>query len=134
MKSGQPIQAPYLDSAQAPVHEADVADAAAFLLTHDGHAGMAYPVTGPQALTRRQQIDTIAESVGHLIVAQEITAEQFQQEFGQWIPADIIKMLLGYWSDTLTEPDVPRPLETITGDPGRPLAVWAHDHRQDFMS
>jgi hypothetical protein len=43
-----------------------------------------------------------------------------------------MKMLLDYWHDTLTVPDVPRPATVVTGRPGRTLAEWAADHRADF--
>ncbi|GLY16641.1 nucleotide-diphosphate-sugar epimerase [Kineosporia sp. NBRC 101677] len=134
VKTGRPIRAPYLASGQAPVHEADVAEAAAFLLARGEHTGEAYPLTGPATLTRRQQIEAIAQAVGRPIEAQEITEEEFRQEFGQFVPAEIIDMLLDYWRDTVDEPDVPRPLSAITGTQGRPLAQWAQDHRQDFLS
>ncbi|MEU0507196.1 hypothetical protein [Nocardia sp. NPDC005998] len=43
-----------------------------------------------------------------------------------------MKMLLDYWSDTLTTPDQVRPATAVTGKPGRTLAEWATDHRADF--
>ena len=52
-----------------------------------------------------------------------------------YMPADVIKMLLDYWSDTVVAPDVPlRTVEDVTGRPARTLATWAADHRADFAS
>lgn len=132
IRSRLPVRGPYLDSAQPPVHEADVAEAAAHLLTHDVPKGAAYPLTGPQSLTRRQQIETIARAIGRPVEAQEISEDEFRQEFGPYLPDGIATMLLDYWRDTVTEPDTPRPLEAITGRPGRSLAQWAADHKLDF--
>ncbi|WP_198347465.1 hypothetical protein [Nocardia terrae] len=45
-----------------------------------------------------------------------------------------MKMLLDYWSDTLTTPDRVRPVTSVTGKPGRTLVEWVTDHRADFTA
>jgi hypothetical protein len=51
----------------------------------------------------------------------------------QYIPEDIIAMLLEYWSDTVAAPDKVRPgVRDLTGSSGRTLEQWARDHRADF--
>lgn len=132
ISSGAPIRAPYLASAQAPVHEYDVADAAAETLLSDDHIGQTIPITGPQALTRTEQVATISAALGRQIPLTEITPDEFRTETAQFIPQPIMKMLLDYWSDTLTTPDQVRPATAVTGKPGRTLAEWATDHRADF--
>lgn len=132
IRSGAPIRAPYLASAQAPVHEYDIAEAAAQTLLTDDHIGATIPITGPQALTRAEQVAAIGAAIGREISLVEITPEQFRAETAQFIPEPIMKMLLDYWSDTLTVPDQVRPVTSVTGRPGRTLAEWATDHRADF--
>ncbi|GAA2266495.1 NAD(P)H-binding protein [Nonomuraea roseoviolacea subsp. roseoviolacea] len=132
IRSGAPIRAPYLASAQAPIHEYDVAEAAAETLLSDEHLGEAIPLTGPQALTRSEQVAIIGEALGREIPLVEIAPEEFRTETAQFIPEPVMKMLLDYWHDTLTVPDVPRPVTVVTGRPGRTLAEWAADHRADF--
>jgi uncharacterized protein YbjT (DUF2867 family) len=135
VRSGFPIRAPYLESAQAPIHEADVADVAVTaLLDPAAHRQAVYPLTGPEALTRRQQIAAISNAIGREIEAVEITAEAFRTEAGAFISEGIISMLLDYWSDTVTEPDRVRSVQPITGREGRTLAEWARDHRHAFSS
>jgi uncharacterized protein YbjT (DUF2867 family) len=132
VRSGAPIRAPYLASAQAPVHEYDVAEAAAETLLSDDYIGETIPITGPQALTRAEQVAAIGAAIGREIPLVEITPDEFRAEAGQFIPEPIMKMLLDYWSDTLTTPDQARPATRVTGRPGRTLAEWATDHRADF--
>ncbi|WP_040861072.1 SDR family oxidoreductase [Nocardia niigatensis] len=132
ISSGAPIRAPYLSSAQAPIHEHDVADAAAETLLSDDHLGRIIPITGPEALTRTEQVATLSAALGREIPLVEITADEFRTETSQFIPEPIMKMLLAYWSDTLTTPDRVRPATVVTGKPGRTLAEWATDHRTDF--
>jgi uncharacterized protein YbjT (DUF2867 family) len=132
IRSGAPIRAPFLASAQAPIHEHDVAEAAAEALLADDHLGEAISMTGPEALTRAAQVATIAAVVGREIPVIEITADEFRAEMAQFIPEPVMKMLLDYWNDTLTVPDQPLPVTPVTGRPGRTLAHWAADHRSDF--
>jgi uncharacterized protein YbjT (DUF2867 family) len=132
IRSGAPIRAPFLASAQAPIHEYDVAEAAAVALLSDDHIGEVIAMTGPASITRTEQVEAIATALGREIPLVEITPEEFRAETEQFIPEPVIKMLLDYWSDTLTTPDHPRPVTPITHRPGRTLADWATDHRTDF--
>ena len=132
IRSGAPIRAPFLASAQAPIHEHDVAEAAAETLLTDDYLGDVIAMTGPEALTRAEQVATIARALGREIPVVEITAEEFRAEVGQFVPEPVMKMLLDYWSDTVATPDRPRPVTPVTGRPGRTLAQWATDHRADF--
>lgn len=135
VQTGYPIRAPYLASAQAPIHEADVADAIVrLLLEFESHRGQAIPLTGPQALTRTEQVTTISAAIGKDITLVEISPEEFRAEVSQFIPPDIISMLIDYWKDTMTKPDVVRSVNDLTGNPGRTLAQWAADHRTDFTA
>jgi uncharacterized protein YbjT (DUF2867 family) len=135
IKAGIPIRAPYLSSAQAPIHEADVAGAAAAALLQDRHRGRIYPLTGPQSLSRIDQVAAIGTAIGHEIPLVEISPDEFRSDMAQFIPEDIIAMLLDYWSDTVAVPDQVRPgVADLTGRPGRTLEQWARDHRTDFTA
>ena len=133
IRSSATVQGPYPRSAQAPIHEVDVADVAAVALRDDGHEGATYALTGPQALTRIEQLDAIGEAIGRTLTFEEITPEAFAEQMRPYLPAPIVTMLLDYWSDTVTEPDTVRPtVERVTGRPGRTLAQWARDHADAF--
>ena len=133
IRSGLPIRAPYVDSAQAPIHEADVADALVATVTEfDAHRGSKVAITGPQALTRRQQVEVISQAIGRQIALVEISPEQFRQETSAFIPDDITTMLLDYWRDTTTQPDQVRSIEDRYGLHSRTTTEWAQDHRTDF--
>jgi uncharacterized protein YbjT (DUF2867 family) len=135
IKTSGIVYGPYAESAQAPIHEADIAAVAAAALTGEGHAGKIYPMTGPQALTRAKQLATIGAAIGRELTYSEISPEQFAAQMSQYMPPDVIKMLLDYWSDTVHEPDtVLSTVEDVTGRPARTLAQWAADHAADFSS
>lgn len=135
IKTSGSVYGPYPSSAQAPIHEADVAAVAAAALLDDAHVGKIYPMTGPQALTRVEQLAAIGAAIGRELAFVEITPDAFTQNMAQFMPAEVIKMLLDYWSDTVAEPDVVLgTVEQITGRQARTLASWAEDHRADFLA
>lgn len=125
------VDGPYPTSSQAPVHEADVADVAVAALTDPAHLGQVYPITGPQALTQAEQLATIAAALGRPLTFRTISPEQFTATMTQWMPADIVAMLLRYWSETVDEPDAVWSAAAVTGR-ARTLAEWAADHVADF--
>ncbi len=134
IKTSKAVYGPYPQSAQALIHEADVADVAVAALTTDGHKGCTYALTGPESLTQADQLKTIGAAIGQELAYCTITPEQFTQSMSQFMPADVIKMMLDYWSDTVDLPDVVRPtVQQITTRPGRTLAQWAAGHRSDFI-
>lgn len=134
IKAGRPVRAPYINSAQPPIHEADIADAAATVLLEDGHIGQIYPLTGPETLTRIEQVAAIGTGIGRHIDLVEISPDEFRADVSQFITEDIITMLLEYWSETVTTPDPVRSgVLDVTGGPGRTLEQWARDHRTDFI-
>lgn len=133
IRSGDVVQGPYAKSAQAPIHEADVAAVAAHALTTDTYRGATLHLTGPQALTREEQLQTIGDALGRTLTYQEIAPEEFRAAMSRFIPEPIIKMLLDHWSDTVDRPDtVLTTVQDVTGRPARTLAQWAADHTADF--
>jgi uncharacterized protein YbjT (DUF2867 family) len=67
------------DGVLAVMDPEDIARVAVAALTEDGHVGKGYLLTGPQALTAREQVATIAEVTGHPIDFQDVTPHEFAQ-------------------------------------------------------
>lgn len=135
IKTTGAVHGPYPTSRQAPIHEADIAAVAAVALLGEGHSGKTYPMTGPEALSRAEMLATIGAAIGRELSYVEITPEAFAEQMARYMPGEVIRMLLDYWSDTVAAPDVPlRTVEEVTGRPARTLAAWAADHRADFAS
>ena len=129
------VRGPYPTSAQAPIHEADVAAAVQAVLTQPGHEGQIYAMTGPETISRIDQLKAIGDAIGRDLTFTEQTPEEFAAEMAQYgVGADIVTMLLDYWSDTVDEPDVPRPPDRLIGRPAKTLSEWARDHAADFRT
>jgi uncharacterized protein YbjT (DUF2867 family) len=131
IRSGYPVRIPYPTSSQVLIHEADVAFAAARALAEPVAGDRILELTGPASLTKIEQLAAISDVVGRELPHVEVSAHEFRADMNQYMPADIIDMLLRYWSETVDEPE--EPLASPTGNPGLPLARWAEDHRADFV-
>jgi uncharacterized protein YbjT (DUF2867 family) len=78
IRAGQ-VTDPTGDGVLAVMDPEDIARVAAAALTDDGHAGKGYLLTGPQALTAREQVQTIAEVTGRPVGFQDVTPHEFAQ-------------------------------------------------------
>jgi uncharacterized protein YbjT (DUF2867 family) len=67
------------DGVLAVMDPQDIARVAVAALTEDGHVGKGYLLTGPQALTSREQVEIIAEVTGRSIDFQDVTPHEFAQ-------------------------------------------------------
>ncbi|MDQ8703963.1 hypothetical protein RCO28_15885 [Streptomyces sp. LHD-70] len=63
------VRSAFPDAIGVPVHEADIAEVAVAALLEDGHAGRAYSLSGPEALTHREQAAAIGTGPGCLLRA-----------------------------------------------------------------
>jgi uncharacterized protein YbjT (DUF2867 family) len=122
------------DALGVPIHEADIAEVVVAALTEDGHAGRAYSLSGPQALSQREQAAAIGDGLGRSLRFEPLTYGQARASYiTAGIPADVVDYVLGYQAEYAEEPPAVLPdVERVLGRPGRTLAQWAADHRADF--
>ncbi|MFG3697493.1 NAD(P)H-binding protein [Micromonospora sp. NPDC047620] len=128
------VREPFGDVRAAVVDEADVGAVAAEVLTGDGHAGQVYTLTGPEALTPRQRLATIAAAIGRELRFVELTEQQARDRWRQAGYDDELVDLLASWQGnpppvayTVTDT-----VERLLGRPPRPFATWAHIHAAAF--
>lgn len=130
------VRSAFPDAKGVPIHEADIAAVACTALLTDGHASKQYTLTGPQALTHREQAAAIAEGLGRDITFVARTYGQARNDLIEaGLPADIAEYILGYQAEYAEEPPEVYPtVEQVTGRPARTLAQWAADHAQDLAA
>jgi uncharacterized protein YbjT (DUF2867 family) len=125
IRAGGSVRWPYLDTPTAPIDERDVAAVVVRALCDGGHAGREYVITGPQSLTQREQIQTIAPKLR----TEEIGPEEAQREFR--LPG----FLLDAWRAGAGRPAfVSGVVAEIMGKPPRTFAEWAADHAEEFRA
>jgi uncharacterized protein YbjT (DUF2867 family) len=131
VKSGV-FAAPHGDGAQSVVDARDVADAAAAVLVDPfPHAGKAYVLTGPEALTDGQMLAMISAAIGRevrYVDVPEAAARQAMQGMG--MPEAMIEWLMSLnhvvkhgWASGITD-DVQR----LTGHAPRRFADFVRDN------
>ena len=127
------VKAPYDAARQAPVHELDVAVVAATALWSDGHNGKIYTLSGPEALTKAEQVAAISKGTGREIRFEELTPEQWREHVKEETPPFVVDWLLGLWAQTVDHPEPVLPtVQEVLGRPARTLVEWAADHAEDF--
>jgi uncharacterized protein YbjT (DUF2867 family) len=83
---GDVVREPHGAAARSPIHERDVAAVAVRALTKDGHGGQKYVLTGPEVLTKAEQVRVIGEAIGRPLRFEEVPIEEARQE---WVAAGL---------------------------------------------
>lgn len=121
------VEEGYVDRLSALVHEADIGDVAAVVLTEDGHAGREYPITGREVLTVRGKLDAIADALGSDVDLVELSeAETVQRWRDDGRSEEEIGFFTWIYGNT---PEIGRTVADtvprLTGHPARTLRQWA---------
>lgn len=133
IRAGRPVRMPYVEAARSLIHERDIADVAVLALTEEGHAGKAYPLTGPAALTQAEQVRILGEVAGRPAVVEEISAEEARVGMLAWADEAFADGALAYWRTLVDSPEaVTTTVAELTGRPARTFEQWARDHADDF--
>ena len=116
------------ESTDAPIDERDIADVVLTILRAGpggGYDGAAPEITGPESLTRRQMVETLASAAERDVRIVPIDVETARSEMASF-PAPIVESLLQHW---IKQDGIPAPMtdgvERITGRPARTFAEWA---------
>ncbi|MBF6045352.1 NAD(P)H-binding protein [Streptomyces sp. NRRL B-1677] len=119
-------------AATAVIHEADVAAVAVRALTDDGHAGAKHILTGPQVLSRAEQVHAIGEAAGRPARFEAVPLEVARQQMlADGRPPALVEALLA--AATRPESDlITSTVEEITGAPARTFRSWAEEHADTF--
>lgn len=137
IRSDGVVREPYPDATAAPVHEDDIAAVAvAALLDPERHAGAAYPLSGPEALSQVDRVGILAEVLGRPVRFEEQTRAQAQERMltNPWMNealADSLLDLLALSSGVREDLVLPTVADVLGR---RPLtfARWVEDHREAF--
>ncbi|MBD2869164.1 NAD(P)H-binding protein [Paenibacillus arenilitoris] len=124
------------DALSARVHESDIAAVAVEALLGDGHHGRSYPLTGPEALTRREAVQAIASAIGKDISFIELAEEDARQ---QWREQGYDEESVEFFVQMAKNPPeagytVLPTIEQVLGRPARKLSEWAAEHKRVFLS
>lgn len=128
------VVVPTGDGAEAFIDAEDIAAVAATTLTDPAaHAGAAYSLTGPQALTVAEAAAIISQATGHPLIHQDLDRETWVAGvLATGLPAEY-GAVLRQLTETIASGNGSRPndtVEKITGNPARTFQDFAHTNAE----
>lgn len=105
----------------------DIAAVSVAALTGDGHAGRAYDLTSPQALTLTDVADTLAAATGRPFHYTEVDAATYaDRAAADGVPAEYVEFMTFLFAEVLgTNPMVTDDVASVLGRPARTFAQFA---------
>ncbi|MFI1708439.1 NAD(P)H-binding protein [Streptomyces griseoruber] len=127
------VTAPFGDVALPVVDPADIAEVAATALRDAAHVGLTHELTGPAAVSPRQQAAAIGDALGEPVRFVEQSRDEARAAMVRFMPEPVVDRtldMLGAPSAALrhVSPDV----ERLLGRPARAFATWAAQHAPAF--
>ena len=120
------VEAPFADVALPVVDPADIAACAAAALTGDEHTGRTYVLTGPRAVTPREQAAAIGAALGEAVRFTELTREQARERMLAFMPEPVVASTLEILGNpTPEEQQVSADVAWVLGHPAGSFAGWA---------
>jgi uncharacterized protein YbjT (DUF2867 family) len=128
------VRWPYGAAARSLIHERDIAEVAAHVLTTAGHDEEKYLLTGPRAITHAELAAIIGHQCGQRVRWEELAAENaFGQFATAWGSAEFAAARLAAWKSFVDSPEqVTDTVPRLLGRPARSFESWARDHAADF--
>lgn len=129
------VRWPFPDAARPLVHEADLGEVAAHVLTTPGHEGRGYVLTGAEVLTHREVAETIGRVIGVELGFETIPRAAMRHEMlNAWgLDAETAEEMLDAWAAMAVDPGQPSgEVERLLGHPPHRFEQWARDHVGDF--
>lgn len=126
VRTQRTVAAPFPDVALPAVDPADIAGVAAAVLLGSGHGGNVYELTGPAAISPREQAAVIGDVVGEPVRFVELTSAEAKKAMVRYMPepiADVSLDLLGSPPAALRQ--VSPAVEYVLGRPPLSFADWA---------
>ncbi|WP_433526518.1 NAD(P)H-binding protein [Nocardia pseudovaccinii] len=133
IRAEQVIAAPFADTALPAIDPEDIAEVAATVLRTDGHSGRTYELTGPAAISPRQQAQAVEEALGISLQFVELTREQARSGMLRFMPEDVADGTLDILgTPTPAEQQISTDVERVLGRPATSYAEWARRNQAIF--
>jgi uncharacterized protein YbjT (DUF2867 family) len=128
--------APIGDAAVSAVDVRDIGDAAAAVLTSDGHLGRRYDLTGPAAITHTRLAEAISTATGRPVRFADVPPEQFAAQLRGALPDWQVDGLLEDYAHYRRgeAAAVSTAVPELTGHPARDVDDFARTYADAFRA
>ena len=123
------------DAALPVIHPDDIADVAAKVLTESGHAGKAYELTGPDALTTQEQVEILGEVLGRPLKYVNLPDEAVKEGMLKaGTPATYVEARVGLVQllRNLGRIEPSPAVQSVSGHPPRTFRHWVEENIAAF--
>ncbi|MFI0119408.1 NmrA family NAD(P)-binding protein [Streptomyces globisporus] len=136
IRSAGVVRALYGDAPVACVDPRDVAAVAVAVLTGAGHEGRAYAVSGPEAITAREQTAQLSRVLGRPLRFEEMGPDAARTALLAKYPRPVAEAFLESAERQLAgaKAAVVPTVQEVTGHPARSYRTWAADHADAFAA
>ncbi|MFD3546074.1 SDR family oxidoreductase [Streptomyces sp. NPDC058655] len=125
VRTKRTVFAPFGDVVLPVIDPADIAAFAAVALHEDGHAGRTYELTGPEAISPRQQTAAISRALGEEVAFVELSREQARGHMAQFMPEAVLDGTLDILGVPLSaEQSISPDVENVLGRPAGSFDEW----------
>ncbi|MFF4508117.1 NAD(P)H-binding protein [Streptomyces sp. NPDC001401] len=134
VRAGEPVATLYGDAPNACIDPADVAEVAARTLTGTGHAGRVYALTGPTAVSAREQVAQLADLLQLSLKHEELTDQHALDRWSARYPRPLAQALLESAGRQAAgaKVSVTQDVLRVTGRPPATFEAWARRHLAAF--
>ncbi|MDT0612750.1 NAD(P)H-binding protein [Streptomyces lancefieldiae] len=124
----------YGESPNACIDPGDIAEVAVRALTGPGHAGRAYTLTGPEAVTAVERTAQLAHLLGRPLRFEELGPERARSRWSERYPPAVVEALLrsARRQREGAKAQVTQTFAGLVGRPPRTFREWAADHLDSF--
>lgn len=128
LSQGDVVRWAFGDARLAPIHDRDLGEAAAALLTQEGHSARIYCATGPQFLSQRDLVAVMARVTGKPIRFEQVSPDEARPLMYGVMTEAVAETMLYLWNKPV-EPMRANPCaEQLITHPPRSFAGWVAAH------
>lgn len=126
VRTARTVAAPFADVPMPVVDPADIAEVAAAALRDDAHHGRTYVLTGPAAVTPREQAAALAGAVDAPVRFVAQSRAEARTQLVRFLPEAAVDGMLEVMGEPRPDEQRVSPdVERVLGRPGRPFSAWA---------
>ncbi|WP_225802947.1 SDR family oxidoreductase [Streptomyces sp. NK15101] len=126
VRSARTVAAPFADVALPLVDPADIAGVAAAALRDPAHAGRTYVLTGPTAVSPREQVRALAEALDAPVEFVAQSADEARSQLTRFLPEVAVDGMLSVMGEPRADEQRVSPdVERVLGRAPRPFSAWA---------
>jgi len=133
LRVGDTVEVPFATLRTAVIDPYDIGTVAAAALTGDGHAGVIYRPTGPEALLPEEQLAILGREIGRELRCVPLSNDDAYTRMSGEMPQMYVDAFFDFYVKGTLDESIVRPtVKEVTGHEPRTFEQWAAAHASAF--